>query len=91
MTFWLDLVEPSPRCRAIPSGAAKPIVSPSGRRGTGCSKSHQRQGFEYWDSRNANELFGEVAVAASYLFEELDRQKVLTSPKMPLPEQDKDE
>jgi hypothetical protein len=32
-----------------------------------------------WESRNPKEPFGEVAVAASYLFEELYRQGVLTS------------
>lgn len=38
-----------------------------------------RQGFEHWESRNPKEPFGQVAIAASYLFEELYRQKVLTS------------
>src|ERR1700691_5298390 len=38
-----------------------------------------RQGFAIWQSRNPEQPFGEVAVAASYLFEELSRQGVLTS------------
>jgi hypothetical protein len=38
-----------------------------------------RQTFANWESRNPQEPFGEVAVAASYLFEELYRQNVLTS------------
>jgi hypothetical protein len=38
-----------------------------------------RRGFANWESRNPDQPFGEVAVAASYLFEELSRQGVLTS------------
>ena len=38
-----------------------------------------RKAFANWESRNPEEPFGEVAVAASYLFEELSRQGVLTS------------
>lgn len=38
-----------------------------------------RGAFAGWESRNPQEPFGEVAVAASYLFEELSRQGVLTS------------
>jgi hypothetical protein len=38
-----------------------------------------REGFTNWASRNPDQPFGEVAVAASYLFEELSRQGVLTS------------
>jgi hypothetical protein len=38
-----------------------------------------RKAFASWESRNPEEPFGEVAVAASYLFEELYRQGVLTS------------
>ena len=38
-----------------------------------------REGFANWQSRNPQQPFGEVAVAASYLFEELSRQGVLTS------------
>lgn len=38
-----------------------------------------REIFTSWESRNPGEPFGEVAIAASYLFEELDRQGVLTS------------
>src|SRR6267154_2287700 len=38
-----------------------------------------REAFASWDYRNPEEPFGEVAVAASYLFEELSRQGVLTS------------
>jgi hypothetical protein len=38
-----------------------------------------RQIFASWESRNQEDPFGEVAVAASYLFEELYLQGVLTS------------
>jgi hypothetical protein len=38
-----------------------------------------REVFASWESRNPEDPFGEVAVAASYLFEELDLQGVLTS------------
>jgi hypothetical protein len=38
-----------------------------------------RETFGNWESRNPEEPFGEAAVAASYLFEELYRQNVLTS------------
>ncbi len=38
-----------------------------------------RQTFASWESRNLEDPFGEVAVAATYLFEELYLQGVLTS------------
>jgi hypothetical protein len=38
-----------------------------------------RETFANWRSRNPEEPFGEAALAASYLFEELYRQNVLTS------------
>jgi tetratricopeptide (TPR) repeat protein len=38
-----------------------------------------REAFTSWESRNPEEPFAEVAIAASYLFEELSRQGVLTS------------
>jgi hypothetical protein len=38
-----------------------------------------RATFSDWQSRNPEEPFGEIALAASYLFEELYRQGVLTS------------
>ena len=38
-----------------------------------------RETFANWESQNPQEPFGEVAVAASYLFEELYRQNVLSS------------
>jgi hypothetical protein len=38
-----------------------------------------RQSFVSWESRNLEDPFGEVAMAASYLFEELYLQGVLTS------------
>jgi hypothetical protein len=38
-----------------------------------------QEAFASWESRNPEEPFGEVAVAASYLFEELYLQGVLTS------------
>ena len=38
-----------------------------------------RQIFQTWESAHADQPFGEIALAASYLFEELYRQKVLSS------------
>jgi hypothetical protein len=38
-----------------------------------------RETFNDWRSRNPDEPFGQIALAASYLFEELYRQGVLTS------------
>ena len=38
-----------------------------------------RQVFEEWAAKNPTEPFGQVAIAASYLFEEFYRQQVLTS------------
>lgn len=38
-----------------------------------------RETFADWQSRNPQEPFGEIAVGASYLFEEMYRQGVLTS------------
>lgn len=38
-----------------------------------------REKFDNWESQHPGEPFGEVAVAASYLFEELFRQGVLSS------------
>ena len=38
-----------------------------------------REIFAKWESRNPDEPFGGVTIAASYLFEELSRQGVLTS------------
>jgi hypothetical protein len=38
-----------------------------------------REAFTSWQSRHPEEPFAEVAIAASYLFEELSRQKILTS------------
>ena len=38
-----------------------------------------REALANWESRNPKEPFGQAAVAASYLFEELYRQNVLTS------------
>jgi hypothetical protein len=38
-----------------------------------------REAFTNWESRNPEQPFGQVAVAAGYLFEELSRQGVLTS------------
>jgi hypothetical protein len=37
-----------------------------------------REAFANWESRNPEEPFGQVAIAAGYLFEELSRQGVLT-------------
>jgi hypothetical protein len=41
--------------------------------------SQAREKFDKWESQHPEEPFGEVAVAASYLFEELFRQGVLSS------------
>jgi hypothetical protein len=41
--------------------------------------SEARQKFDSWESQHPDEPFGEVAIAASYLFEELYRQGVLSS------------
>ena len=41
--------------------------------------SEAREKFGHWESQNPEEPFGEVAIAASYLFEELYRQGVLSS------------
>jgi len=38
-----------------------------------------REAFANWQSRNPEDPFGAVALAASYLFEELSVQRVLTS------------
>lgn len=38
-----------------------------------------RAAFEAWESRNPHEPFGQVAIAATYLYEEMYRQGVLTS------------
>jgi hypothetical protein len=38
-----------------------------------------RAAFESWESRNPQEPFGEVAIAATYLYEEMYRQGALTS------------
>src|SRR5712671_5117399 len=41
--------------------------------------SEARQKFDTWESQHPEEPFGQVAIAASYLFEELFRQGVLSS------------
>jgi tetratricopeptide (TPR) repeat protein len=41
--------------------------------------SEARTAFESWEAANPHEPFGEVAIAATYLYEELYRQGVLTS------------
>jgi hypothetical protein len=41
--------------------------------------SEAREKFGHWESQHPEEPFGEVAIAASYLFEELYRQGVLSS------------
>lgn len=41
--------------------------------------SEARQKFDNWESQHPEEPFGQVAIAASYLFEELYRQGVLSS------------
>ena len=41
--------------------------------------SEAREKFESWNSQNPQQPFGQVAIAASYLFEELYRQNVLSS------------
>ena len=39
-----------------------------------------RHSFKSWESRNLEELFGEVAIAATYLFEELFRYQLVPCP-----------
>jgi hypothetical protein len=85
------LLSPIPSlARELPSAAPDPdLVSPSfttvPELSAGFDLLYQqkfteaRQGFADWESRNPNQPFGEIAVAASYLFEELSRQGVLTS------------
>jgi len=41
--------------------------------------SDAREKFDNWESQHPEEPFGQVALAASYLFEELYRQNVLSS------------
>jgi hypothetical protein len=41
--------------------------------------SEAREKFDAWEAQNPSEPFGQIAVAASYLFEELYRQGVLSS------------
>ena len=41
--------------------------------------SEAREAFASWESRNPEQPFGQIAIAAGYLFEELSRQGVLTS------------
>jgi hypothetical protein len=41
--------------------------------------SEAREAFANWESRNPEQPFGQVAIAAGYLFEELSNQGVLTS------------
>lgn len=41
--------------------------------------SEARSQFEEWENQHQDEPFGQVAIAASYLFEEFDHQGVLTS------------
>src|SRR3981189_1717817 len=41
--------------------------------------SEARENFDNWESQHPEEPFGQVALAASYLFEELYRQNVLSS------------
>src|SRR5215472_5409672 len=41
--------------------------------------SEAREKFNNWEAQHSEEPFGEIAVAASYLFEELFRQGVLSS------------
>jgi hypothetical protein len=38
-----------------------------------------RESFANWESRNPEKPFGQIAIAAGYLFEELSHQGVLTS------------
>jgi len=45
----------------------------------GQSFTQAREKFDNWESQHPDEPFGEVAIAASYLFEELFRQGVLSS------------
>jgi hypothetical protein len=69
----------------MPTAGSTPAFYPVPELMTGFNLLYQqkfteaRETFNDWRSRNPEEPFGEIALAASYLFEELYRQGVLTS------------
>lgn len=79
--------EPSaePPAAAVPTSGSTPAFYPVPELMTGFNLLYQqkfteaRATFTDWQSHNPEEPFGQIALAASYLFEELYRQGVLTS------------
>ena len=77
--------EASAQSTAGPTPGSTPAFYPVPELMTGFNLLYQqkfteaRETFNEWQSRNPEEPFGEIALAASYLFEELYRQGVLTS------------
>jgi hypothetical protein len=80
------LLLPAATCPARPADDAKspaftivPELAAGFHQLYGQHFSAAREKFDSWESQHPEEPFGQVAVAASYLFEELYRQGVLTS------------
>jgi len=77
--------EPAPATAPVLVPGSTPAFYPVPELMTGFNLLYQqkfaeaRGTFNDWRSRNPEEPFGEIALAASYLFEELYRQGVLTS------------
>ena len=63
----------------VPSFTSIPELTSGFDRCTRRNFPDAREKFTDWESHHAEEPFGEVAIAASYLFEEFYRQGVLTS------------
>ena len=77
--------EPTAELTSVPARGSTPAFYSVPELMTGFNLLYQqrfteaRETIRDWQSRNAEEPFGEIALAASYLFEELYRQGVLTS------------
>jgi hypothetical protein len=77
--------EPAAELTSVPARGSTPAFYSVPELMTGFNLLYQqrfteaRETIRDWQSRNAEEPFGEIALAASYLFEELYRQGVLTS------------
>ena len=84
LTLLLLVSTASGFARAVPKGES-PAFTPVPELNAGFDLLYEqkfaeaRQVFARWESHNQEDPFGEVAVAASYLFEELYAQGVLTS------------
>ena len=80
-----EAADSAPAAAAAAKPAATPAFSSVPELTSGFNQLYEhkfpeaRTTFQDWQSRNSQEPFGEVAIAASYLFEELYRQGVLTS------------